>query len=375
MKKIIVLLALIFPLLIFSQNKENEEFNSLLKKCDLTFEMPKGFYKVPIVENKDVRYQFAMKDSVTNTEIRFYINSFADDFYGKIDTTAFNPNKMTRNFFTSIVLNASGQIIPNVPPIFKMEKRDIWLTYSADNGATSKFNPNSDFGKGYTDCIASIVQKNNVGFFCIFWLFNELDQDKLQILKTTSHTLRYNRSLLITENDYRQTVKQEWSSLKKDTFNNLLEKYNIDFNIPEDFEAIQPKENDNFTYQYAIKHKSENFEIRYYFKPSKNPRENTVEYAEDFLAVASLGISEEKLSNLPQIDLFPEEGVKDEFNADWGGTAAFVPKSKFGEGYEFCSINSVMKKDIGQIFFIFMFSDYKTQSELPFKCYHTVRFN
>lgn len=124
----------------------------------------------------------------------------------------------------------------------------------------------------------------------------------------------------------------------------------------------------------AIRHNTENFEVKYYINPIDSVAENLDDYAEDFLAIASIKIAQTDVTNIPQIYLFPKEGVKNEFNADWGGTSAILPKSKFGKGYEFCSVNSIKKKDIGQAFFIFMFSDYKKQSELPMKCYHAIKF-
>jgi len=193
--KIIVIMSLMiigFSAKAQKGKSHNPDFKEFIEICNLSFALPDGFHSVKVKKNKDVIYDYAMKDDETGVEMRYVINSFEKNFYGIIDTTSFNPNKMTRSFFTSAILNASGNVLPNIPEIEFLDHNLVKFDLGGDKAATSMFLLNSDFGKGFTHCLAMVVEKDNVGLFMIFWMFDGEPGEKINVVKHTANALKFN---------------------------------------------------------------------------------------------------------------------------------------------------------------------------------------
>jgi hypothetical protein len=149
--------------------------------------------------------------------------------------------------------------------------------------------------------------------------------------------------------------------------------------MPQDFEEIEVKRNYNIFYQYAIKDKHSNFEIRIFIKPFKDIFRDTLnfnpnKFSLSFLSSVALNASGNVIPDIPQIDLFPQDGVKKEFNADWGGTTAFVPNTEFGKGFSFCALNCLRKNDICEVYIFYMFDDVPNQRSLMQKGFYAIKF-
>lgn len=170
-----------------------------------------------------------------------------------------------------------------------------------------------------------------------------------------------------------------WNDLTDKTFNQLVNDNQLVFTMPDGFEVTTVKKNDNVFYQYAIKDTNSNFEVRIFIKSIKQSSSKKEEFdfnkfSYNFMVSASLNASGNILPDIPQIDLFPQDAVKNEFNADWGGTTAFVPKTDFGKGFNFCAFNCLRLNDVCEVYLFYMFDDYQNQQYLMQKSFMVMKF-
>jgi len=170
MKYGLLVLLCFISLTSFSQNKKFSDysFKELLAECKITFKVPRGFREVPVIPDNGHLYQYAIKDSSTGFETRYYIKPYSL-FFGN-DTT-FRKDPKTYNFFVSSLLNVSGYVLPEYPGVDATEREIMKHDFNADYGLSSFFEPKSQFGEGYTYCLAFAMRKDNVGEVYIFMLF------------------------------------------------------------------------------------------------------------------------------------------------------------------------------------------------------------
>lgn len=181
------------------------------------------------------------------------------------------------------------------------------------------------------------------------------------------------------ESSIKAKLDSSWSTLTDNTFFELIKENNLTFSLPEGFERTAVKKNYDVYYQYAIVHTKSNFEVRIFIKPFKGlfnevSNFNPNKFSYNFLAIMSLEASGNVLPNIPQIDLFPKDAVKEEFNADWGATTAFVPNSDFGKGFNFCSLNCLRLDNVCEVYVFYMFDDVKNQQPLMKDVFYVVKF-
>jgi hypothetical protein len=185
---------------------------------------------------------------------------------------------------------------------------------------------------------------------------------------------------LFSQNNNSNSKKAGQKKPKENSFEYLLQKCKLEFTIPEEFKIIKPKKNSDISYQFAIKDKNENYEIRYFiipfdqfYKDSANkidPNRNS----NIFLTTTVLNASGYDAEHIPEINTFPAEYVQNEFNADWGAVSLFAPKSDFGKGYKYCVVNSIRKDSVCQVFFIDLFDDFRSQFAIYNEHFYTIKF-
>jgi len=74
------------------------------------------------------------------------------------------------------------------------------------------------------------------------------------------------------------------------------------------------------------------------------------------------------------IDSFPQQAVKKEFNADNGGSCFFEFNCQFGKGYKYGQFIYLHKNDIADVIVTFMSNDKKTHSDLMMAGFHSLIF-
>ncbi|MGX7666751.1 hypothetical protein [Flavobacterium pedocola] len=171
MKYLAIALLFFGSLTSYSQKKEFRKYNfkELLTECNITYKTPRGFNETPVISDNGHLYQYAIKDSTTGFEARFYVKPYKI-FYQ--NDPSYDKDPLTYNFFVSALLNTSGFVLPNYPDVKKFGPEIMKDDFNADYGLWSYFEPKSKFGEGYKNCEVFAIRKDTVGEVYIFMLYN-----------------------------------------------------------------------------------------------------------------------------------------------------------------------------------------------------------
>ena len=190
MKRLGVMVGLALGLL-NGTARSQENFAALLLKNSLSFTQPNEFSAVAVVDNPDVRYQFAMRSTVAKAEIRYAIfpSSNNDEVAGAKVALARVLDDVAAGFLQTICLNISNgkscDIRPFPQPAVKAE-------FGADGGFTSVTALDSKFGKGFTYCMVNLIYKNGVADVAIFFMFDDVKvMPSLVTQERVFHALRF----------------------------------------------------------------------------------------------------------------------------------------------------------------------------------------
>ena len=140
-------------------------FQRLLAQTQMQFSIPPDFTPVPVRTNGDVVYDFAVKSRSTALEIRYRI--------WPVDKTQKNPNAVYEPMLVTMEMNISnGKMIqPKRYPPESVKKE-----FGADAGCTGMVPAHSQFGKGFTACLISVIHKDDVADAYVFYLYNTADE-------------------------------------------------------------------------------------------------------------------------------------------------------------------------------------------------------
>jgi len=159
-----------------SNGNKDHSFKTTLEQKQIALNLPKNFKEVPVKDNPDVNYQYALKHDSLDFEIRFLVA----DINEALDL----PNdKRSLSLFTSIVLNASGEALPNIPKIQELGQGVANMEYNADWVANSSFYAKSTFSKGFDINSVIALRKNDVAEVYVFFLFNDREKGAALVSK------------------------------------------------------------------------------------------------------------------------------------------------------------------------------------------------
>jgi hypothetical protein len=142
------------------------------------------------------------------------------------------------------------------------------------------------------------------------------------------------------------------------TFQQLLNKTNMQYSIPPDFTPTPVVDNGDVVYDFAIKSNSTGLEIRYRIWPIDKTLKNPNAVFEAMLVTMAMNISNGKMIH-PQ--RFPQESVKLEFGADAGSTGLVPTNSEFGKGFKGCMLSVIHKDNVADAYIFYL---YNTQDEI-----------
>lgn len=164
-----------------------------------------------------------------------------------------------------------------------------------------------------------------------------------------------------------------------------------EFTLPEGYVEVPVQKNRDMSYEFAIRHPTQKFEVRYAVRPIS--QESVKEYREwaakkdkggKFLTdpnVRFRGLFQAILSNITQrtgaatkTQPFPEKAVKEEFAADSGAVAVSNMKSQFGSGYKQCLMVGIHKNDVGDIFIFYLYDNPDDAMPLEKEIFHALKF-
>jgi len=170
------------------------------------------------------------------------------------------------------------------------------------------------------------------------------------------------------------------------TFSELLDRANMAFVNPDSLVSTPVLYNRACIYEYAVKYPDKNFEVRYCIRPSdnlwkeyelnkKSLKKGDIETNPDSTYLWKFETIISNISgSLPKITEFDKTSVKNEFNADWGGTVAFQPKGEFGQNYKYCMIIALHKSHQGDAYIFYLSDSPEGFNELMAPAFHSLKF-
>ena len=198
--KTIGLLILTFILTAFTfSNDKGEiikviEFQKYVDSIGLKFTMPSEYKETHVKENKDLWYNFAIKNINEDFEIRYTVWSLKSTIKEyekcKLDTNCLmvSPNLIYKGRIHSNVLNMTGgqEIAIGAFPPLALKKE-----FNADNAGSSFFQFNCNFGKGYKYGQMIYLHKDNVADVIITFMSNDKSKHS-DLMGKAFHTLTFN---------------------------------------------------------------------------------------------------------------------------------------------------------------------------------------
>lgn len=165
--------------------------------------------------------------------------------------------------------------------------------------------------------------------------------------------------------------------------------------VPKDYERVEPKKNHDVAYQFAMRHKTERYEVRYQFntlgegpqarkeerecaeankkQPGSCVRADLSAPSETWLSNVVFNITERDVPMQP----FPPQGVKTEFGADWGFVATPTdvdPRHDFNGDWKIQHAHMISKKGAGKVYRVALGDDIEVMSRLGRGSFYLARF-
>jgi len=170
-------------------------------------------------------------------------------------------------------------------------------------------------------------------------------------------------------------------------FTNLLQRSKLEFITPDVIIATQPIANNKIKYEYALKHPSKNYEVRYAIRPldeeiksynerEKNKNEGDINIHPNnwYKTVFEATIMNITGGIMYSFNEFPLTDVKAEFNADWGAASTVEVVKEFGQEYTYCMLVFLHKDNVGDVYLFFMGDKEETIHDLMDYGSHSVKF-
>ena len=142
-----------------------------------------------------------------------------------------------------------------------------------------------------------------------------------------------------------------------ENFQALLDSVGVEFYEPSDagYRDYEPLENRWQPCHFAMRSRKEKLDIRYYIEPwnddipmSSQPNVNTFRT----LTMVASTDDDEVISGIQPT----KKSLLEEFNADWGMTYFFKPKTEFSEK-PMCRMMALCKEGKGTVFIFYLFDD------------------
>lgn len=175
MKNIFTSAFLFLTVTAWAQDTTSLTFEKLLDLNNMTFDVPKGYNEVKVINNRQMNYEKAYKHPTERFEVRYAIRP--------------HDLKYSKQIFEMTVLNISGGQLPEyttfTPDAVKNE-------FGADAGATVMVRAGKEFGQDYKYCLLVYIHKSDVGDGYIFYL---ADDQKIidDLMQPIFHALKFKR--------------------------------------------------------------------------------------------------------------------------------------------------------------------------------------
>jgi hypothetical protein len=187
----LAIFALIFSYSGYGQSLA--EFEALVKESGMSLNIPSIFVESPVVANKNMDYEYAVKYPDKDFILRFAIRPIQSKVYPndsikkdveskiKIRNTTYEAN------MKSVLYAISGGYDYEFKAFDKAAAKD---EFNADWGAITLVELRSEFGKGYRFCMVVALHKDSVADAYLFFLSNKQDSFPAG-MRPLFHSLRF----------------------------------------------------------------------------------------------------------------------------------------------------------------------------------------
>jgi hypothetical protein len=184
MKKIsyVIISSLFF--LFSSFRPGNGDFLSFLEKTGIKFAKPPHSIETEVINNDELHYQYALKDTLNNLEIRYVyypLQELVKHYNGPHSDTGMDmidPNFMHTNVLLSFCYKIQGKemnLNNPMPEVQELSHATVDLKYNADWGAYIDLQPCDEFAQKYKYCTLFAMHKDNIADIFIIYLYNNKD--------------------------------------------------------------------------------------------------------------------------------------------------------------------------------------------------------
>ena len=180
-------------------------------------------------------------------------------------------------------------------------------------------------------------------------------------------------------------------------FMTLLEDGGLAFTMPANFDTIAARQNPHMKYELALQSKTDSIEIRYAIRPLKKRIEEFEKMAADttggrvvfanahpnksyktsFMAVLINTSLQPQGGGAPVIPRFGDvkpEAVKNDFNADWGATSGYPPRTTFDSTYKNCMAVALHKDNAADVYIFYLFNSRETLMRVMPQVFHAIKY-
>jgi hypothetical protein len=168
-RKAFIITFLLMSLAVPLQARDDEELKKVLSHMGLTLTVPEGFQEIPKVPQGETGayYDRGYKHDELDFEVRFFVMPIEDFGHDPVDFFRMFPKTIIFNITLNMYYTTHDDYITNFP------EQAVREDFGGDLGYTCLVTGHSDFLKGYTWAVITVVYKKGKGMFMIFQLFND----------------------------------------------------------------------------------------------------------------------------------------------------------------------------------------------------------
>jgi hypothetical protein len=163
---------------LFSAQQDLPAFNQLADRTGMTFTQPAGWEEVPVVKNSQMSYDYAIKPTGKEFEIRYRIQPL-DEMAQKYKewqaakpagSVMIDPTNLYPGVMMAVGANIAGGKMPGG---FRPYAPDaVKHDFGADKGGALMMVPAKEFGQGFKYCLMTTIHKADKSITNIFFMVN-----------------------------------------------------------------------------------------------------------------------------------------------------------------------------------------------------------